>query len=195
MSLSSVGAIAILTGCISNSVEPGKIPMPAGDEITAVYTVEVEGKEHYWISIFEPHLILEQGIPTLSVLGSLAVGLKDGGQITSENFQENELFVEFLISVIEKHGPDSPDLKAEAHRQHDGFVFIIDGRAPNPAGELSEMGEDIIGWFRVENGEVIPGSYGHNGRHALVSANGVMKLDAFLRERLLAELRQLPPAK
>jgi hypothetical protein len=90
--------------------------------------------------------------------------------------------------VIAEHGPSVPGLIAEARRKVDGWVYIVDGRAPSPQGPVSP--EDIIGAFQVKDGEVVPGSYQRNGNHAVLSTNGFFRLDAMLQTKLYSALSE-----
>ncbi|MGH2689833.1 MAG: hypothetical protein ACRDKW_13665 [Actinomycetota bacterium] len=63
---------------------------------------------------------------------------------------------------------------------------VIDQRTRTPDGPVPP--EDIIGGVKVENGELVVGSYRRNPRHLIFSADGLFRLDAKLHQCLLQEL-------
>ena len=90
--------------------------------------------------------------------------------------------------VIARHAPQLPALRAEARRQHTGWVYVIDARTASPDGHVPPC--DIIGGFEVRSGEVAPGSYRPNTDHKLLTANGVFRLEPALHERLMEQINE-----
>jgi hypothetical protein len=98
--------------------------------------------------------------------------------------------VDFLHVVIARRGPELPGLVAAARSQGDGWVYIIDQRTPTPGDAVPP--EDIVGAFEVKAGEVVPGSYWPNPKHAILSARGFFQLGDELQACLLEELAKAP---
>ena len=80
-------------------------------------------------------------------------------------------------------------LIAEALRQGEGLVVVIDQRTPTPTGAVSA--EDIVGAFAVHSGQLVSGSYRPNPNHALLTANGFFQLGSELQPCLLQTLASL----
>jgi hypothetical protein len=91
-----------------------------------------------------------------------------------------------MHSVIQTHGPAVPALVEAAKMQANGWVYVIDGRAPTPKGPVPA--EDIVGSFQVEHGQIVPGSYQANPNHRILSLNGFFQLESVLQQRLVDEL-------
>jgi hypothetical protein len=82
-----------------------------------------------------------------------------------------------------------PGLSAEAKRQGEGLVCVVDQRTPTPQGAVPP--EDIVGVFEIKNGQVVPGSYQASPKHMILSANGFFRLGSELQPCLLEELAAL----
>ena len=145
-----------------------------------------EGTRHY-VTCLSHEQVFERGLRGEAILGVLLRPLEAGKtQIVPEFFARNSLFVEFLHSLIARLGPQLPGLIAEAKRQGEGWVYLIDQRTPEPANGVPP--EDIIGVFEVKSGQIVLGSYRPSPRHLILSANGFLQLEAELQELLLEEL-------
>ncbi len=68
-------------------------------------------------------------------------------------FARNRVFVEFMHAVIARNAPEMPGFIAEAKRQGNGWVYIIDQRTPTPLGAVPP--EHIVGVFEIKNGQVV----------------------------------------
>jgi hypothetical protein len=99
------------------------------------------------------------------------------------------VFVDFMHGVIARRGPELPGLVAEAQRQVDGWVFVIDQRTRTPQDAVPP--EDIVGVFEVKDGRVVPDSYRASPNHQILSADGFFRLGSELQPCLLAELAAL----
>jgi hypothetical protein len=146
-----------------------------------------EGEKHY-VVLTPVGRVLERGIAAEAIVGELLHPLRQGQGITPENFARNTLFVDFLHAVIAEHGLLVPALVAEAKRQVEGWVYIVDGRAATPQGSVSP--EDILGAFQVRRGAMVAGSYQRNRNHAVLSARGFFRLDPVLQEKLCSALAE-----
>jgi hypothetical protein len=165
--------------------------MSIEDERIFLYRAEVESEVRHMISLLPPFDVQRQGLPGASVAGFLAEPPEAGGKLLGDNFTPNEMFVDFLHAVIAEWAPKNPDFLEAARAQGEGMVVVIDGRTPDPGGEL--MPEDLFGWFTVKAGEVLRDSYEPNPRHALLSDHGFFRLEPFLHEKLLDTLRRIRP--
>ena len=133
--------------------------------------------------------VFERGLMPEAIVGELLRPLEAGETITPEIFARNPAFVKFMHEVIARRGPGLPGLIAEARRQVDGIVCVIDQRTPNPEGHIPP--EDIVGVFAVKAGSVVPGSYQNCPKHQLLSARGFFQLVEELQTCLLEELGNL----
>ena len=155
--------------------------------ISIVVVDTPEGMKHY-VTVTPPGRSPEAGVIAEAIVGALLRPADQLNVVTPDNFARNSVFVDFLHGVIAEHGPSVPGLAAEAKRKVEGWVYIIDGRAPTPQDSVSP--EDIIGAFQVKGGEVVPGSYQRNGKHAVLSGNGFFRLDPVLRQQLYSALSE-----
>jgi hypothetical protein len=80
-------------------------------------------------------------------------------------------------------------LIAEARRQRDGWVFVVDQRTREPQGAVPP--EDIVGAFEVQDGSVVVGSYTPSPKHMILTANGFVSLGSELQPCLLEELQAI----
>ena len=148
-----------------------------------VYTIRNRdtGQYEYYVS-FVPHdFTFQRGLPSEAIMGRLI----DGPDLFEpEHFRPNVRFLEFLHDVIARHAANCPGLIAEAQRQKEGLVYIIDARTPSPMGEVPP--EDIIGAVEVQNGSV--SDYQGNPNYQVFTASGLLKLDSWFRSRMLEEI-------
>jgi hypothetical protein len=144
-----------------------------------------EGVKEY-VTCLPLEQVFERGLPPEAILGMLLRPLAPGERITPELFARNRVFVDFLHAVIARRGPALSGLLAEALRQGEGWVYIIDQRTRNPQGHIPP--EDIVGVFAVRGGEIVPGSYQPCPKHRILSDDGFFRLEPELQACLLEEL-------
>jgi hypothetical protein len=144
-----------------------------------------EGVKDY-ISCLPQEHVFERGLASEAIIGVLLRPLEAGESITSAVFARNRVFVDFMHEVIARRGPALPGLIAEARRQGDGWVYIIDQRTRNPQGHIPP--EDIVGVFAVKAGAIVPDSYRRSPKHETLSADGFFQLCAELQSCLLEEI-------
>lgn len=147
-----------------------------------------EGPKDY-LTCLSHEQAFQHGLPAEAIIGVLTRPLEPGEAITPSVFARNRVFVEFLHSVIARRGPATAGMIAEAKRQGEGWVYIIDQRTPTPQGGVPP--EDILGAFKIENGQVVPDSYSASPKHQILSANGFFRLGHELQPCLLDELAAL----
>ncbi|MFT3683593.1 MAG: hypothetical protein QM783_01495 [Phycisphaerales bacterium] len=152
-----------------------------------ICVVQSESGDKHYLTLLPPDLILSKGLLGEAVIGVLLRPLDPSETITPEVFAPNGTFVAFMHEMIAKHTPDDPACKAEAKRQGNGWIYVIDGRTKTPQGEVPP--EDIIGAFKVASGEIVPGGYQPNSRHLLLSSDGFFRLSPELYTQLVEELR------
>lgn len=78
-------------------------------------------------------------------------------------------------------------LRLEARLLGNGFVYLLDGRTPDPGGRVPP--EDILGAVEVQGGEMVTGSFQHNPRHRLLTSRGFFQLPQQLEAALVSKLR------
>jgi hypothetical protein len=138
------------------------------------------------VTLLPPESFFADGLVPEAVIGTCLRPVATGEAIRPDNFARNPEFVEFMHGLIAAQGPQLPGLRAEARRQGDGWVYLIDGRTRTPQGSVPP--HDVIGVFQVENGLIVAGSYRGNPNHRILSEDGFFQLPADLQELLLAEL-------
>ena len=151
-----------------------------------LYDVETEEGPVSMIAVLPPESAVEGGLPSPAIVGTVPKGATE---ITLENFTPNPEFSDFLNFVIAKYGVDDPALQEQAKEQGDGWIYMVDLRAGED--EETVASEDLLGAFRVEGGQVAPGSYRVNPDHLLLSERGLVQVDEWVRERLVEELLAL----
>jgi hypothetical protein len=155
---------------------------------TSIYVCHVATPEGFkdYITLTSPDAALSEGLIPQAILGVLNRALGPEEPITPDVVAPNSVFTKFLAFVIARHGPEQPGLVAEAGRIGKGHVFLVDQRTPTPQGPVPP--EDILGAFRVEDGNVVPGSYMASPSHRLLTSNGFFQLDSKLMDCLQREL-------
>lgn len=144
-----------------------------------------DGLKHYVTCLPQEH-VFARGLISEAIIGALVRPVEAGEPITPATFAGNPAFVDFMHEVIARRGPEQPGLVAEARRQGDGWVYIIDRRTRAPQGHIPP--EDIVGGFAVKNDKIVPGSYQPNPRHLILSDDGFFRLGTELEASLLEEL-------
>lgn len=152
----------------------------------SILSVGPQGDQKYYVTVAAPDA--QRDISPKEIVGMLRRPLQTGESITADNLMTNREFVDFLHSVIAKHGPSVAGLVNAAKQQGEGWVYIIDGRTPTPQGDVPA--EDILGAFEVKNGDISSASYQRFTEHRILSSHGFTRLDSDFLERLLAELSQ-----
>ena len=150
------------------------------------YDINIKGERFKALSWLSQDRVFEKGLPARAIVG--VIPFREAG-LDPATFRPNPEFVAFLHEVIEKYAPLDPDLQAEARRQGQGWLYVIDGRTPTPRDNVPP--EDIIGAFEVQGRKIIADSYQLNQNHRLVTKFGLFQLDSFLQDKLLAEIENL----
>lgn len=146
-----------------------------------------EGDKDYLTCL--PEEMLGCGLPSEAIVGTLHRPLADGEAIAPENVAINSAFVDFMHGVIARRAPQLPGFIAEARRQGEGLLVIVDLRTQTPDGPVPP--HDIVGCFRVAEGAAVVGSYRPSPKHRLLTENGFFQLHPELQAALLEELRRL----
>lgn len=133
--------------------------------------------------------VIANGLPSEAIIGVLLRPLESTEAITPDVFARNRIFVDFMQGVIARRGPQLPGLLADAARQGNGLVVVVDQRTHKP--EHGAPPEDIIGVFKVQDGQVVPGSYTPSPNHQILSSRGFFQLNEDLQSCLLEELSAL----
>lgn len=144
-----------------------------------------EGPKDYITCLSHEH-IFQHGLAAEAIIGVLLQPLKTGEAITPSDFARNRVFVEFMQTVIARRAPELPGFIAEAKRQGEGWIYVVDQRTPTPQGAVPP--EDIVGAFQIRNGQVVSGSYQASSRHVILSEHGFFRLGSELQPCLLEEL-------
>jgi hypothetical protein len=162
------------------------------------YRVKIADGRHDVVSPVDARWLSEHGygLAEQAIVGVLSRRIDDGGEIVPENFRPNQPFVDFLHELLAAEAPQTDDARLQAARQREGYLYLIDGRTPDPGGRVPP--EDIIGAIAIQAGKLMPGTYQRNDRHRLLTSNGFFVLSAELEVTLLNRLRaacaQQPPS-
>ena len=147
-----------------------------------------EGPKDYFTCL-SPERVFARGLPREAVIGVLLRPLAPGEAITPAVFARNRVFVDFMHDVIARRCPQLAGFIAEARRQGQGCVFVIDQRTGTPQAAVPP--QDIVGGFQIQNGTVVPDSYLPNPNHMVLSLDGFFQLGPELEPCLMEELVNL----
>ncbi len=146
-----------------------------------IYDTVVEGRHRYFASLLPHDRGFTTGLPSEAIIGEFTSGPET---LTPNAFQQNPEFITFMAYAIGKHASTCPGLIAETRRQQNGFVYILDNRTPTPDDAVPP--EDIIGGVEIANGKML--RFHGSPNYQLLTDNGFMQLDPWLKNRLIEEL-------
>src|SRR3954467_8749780 len=132
------------------------------------------------ISVVDP--FSRSALPEVAIAGEFTDNSAD-----ENSFVENPVFVRFLHRCVEMFGPQSPGLRAEADRQKNGVIMVIDQRSGNILGRVEPI--DIIGGFEVIGSQVHPETYRPNPNYRLLTRAGFFQLDQYIEKKMIEELQ------
>lgn len=166
-----------------------------GKSIWVCQVQDPEQGPQFFVTLLPPEESFARGIIPEAIVGLLKKPLEEGEAIGPEDFVRHKIFNDFMHEFIARRGPTLEGLRAEARRQGEGWVYLIDGRTATPEGKVPP--EDIIGAFEVRSGQLVDDSYRRNSNHVLLSRDGFFRLPPELRGELLRELtdRNANPSK
>ena len=153
-----------------------------------VFRIEFEGQPRDVLSLIPINAAFEEGFPRASIIGFVRNPIQPGQAVFE--IDENPEFVDLLHAVIARHAPSWPQFQKEARRQKEGWIYVIDGRTPDPGGEVP--GIDIIGAFELNSGVCCSDSYRRNPNHRLMTERGLFKLPPALHRVLLEQVSAMP---
>lgn len=151
-----------------------------------VFTFHKDKQLYRALSPLSPEQVADSGLPTEAVLGQIDAVLPS---MTPDQFEQNDAFLELLHKTITNVAPQINDLQAQAKTLGTGELHIIDGRAGQVTGEMSQ--EDIIGTFAVRRGELDESSYKPNEAYRVLTDNGPIQLAPYLEHALLATIMEI----
>jgi hypothetical protein len=145
-----------------------------------------EGAKDY-VTLLSPVITSSLGLVAEAIVGTLLKPIEPGKRnITPDAFAHNSAFVNFMHEVIIREAPKQPGAQAEAKRLGEGWIYIIDERAGARGTAVGP--EDLIGAFKVRDGQIVLESYSPNRGHRILSERGFFKLEAGLLKLLLQAL-------
>jgi hypothetical protein len=139
------------------------------------YDVRTNDGPAAYLAVLPPDIVEAIGLPNDAIVG--VVGSRDG------IFAPNAAFFDVLHGVVARDGPVEAGLRAEANRVGRGWLYVVDQRTLAPGGPVPP--EDVVGYFAVEDGRTLPGSYTPNPRHQFVTRQGPFRLPGQLHARLV----------
>ncbi len=133
-------------------------------------------------------IMFKQGLAPEAIVGVLRQlsNIEGEGGIAPKDFVRNRVFADFLHRVVADHAPKLIEYQAQAKKQHEGWVYVIDGRTPAPKGLIPAR--DILGAFAVRDGVITPDSYVRNDQYFLYTQDGFFQLHVVLKSKLMEEL-------
>lgn len=159
--------------------------MAMSDRQVFLYEVDTDDGRRHYFSDLDPDWTFERGLDPETILGMVRPGA-DVDHLGPADIVEGGAFLRLLSRVIHENIADSEAVREQAISQGTGYVYLIDGRTPDPGGRVPPA--DIIGAVEVRDGVVVSGSYQHNREHRLFTAAGWFRLpddlEAALRHRL-----------
>jgi hypothetical protein len=150
--------------------------------VTIVEAADEQGRMRCYLAAVD--VDLDGGLPGEAILGEFTGGPE---RLDPDHFTPNPKFLQFLHRVLARHAASAPGFLAEAERQKDGHVYVLDKRTPTPTGAVPP--EDIIGAIEIAGGK--PLRYVGSPRYAALTIRGQTQLDPWLHARLVDELRAL----
>lgn len=148
-----------------------------------VFTFHHDGQIYRALSPLSPDQVGTYGLPTEAVLGQVDAALPS---MTTEQFEQNQAFIDFLHQLIQSYGPTLPVFKEQALSMGSGTLIITDQRTQS--SHQTPQKEDMIGQFSLQRGEIIPYSYISNPEYRVLTDNGPIQLVQPLEEILLDTL-------
>jgi len=139
-----------------------------------------------YLSPLNPADAYGDGLPPEAVMGELSADADDK-DVALESYKQNAKFLVFLHVLIARHGAECPALIAEAERQQDGVIYVVDRRTPDPTGDIPK--QDIIGAATVEGAKLV--RFHGSPEYRTYTEDGFMQLDPWLHEKLVEELKTL----
>ena len=136
-----------------------------------VYTFHADGNIHRALSVLDPSIVGDRGIPTESVLGEINAHLPS---MTPDQFETNDAFINLLHQVVQEQVPAIQEYQEQAGVIATGILSVVDLRAGKITGETSE--EDLIGQFTVRTGDILADTYAPNPKYKPLSNNGPIEL-------------------
>lgn len=153
-----------------------------------VYKVNISDQHHHLLSPVGHEMGFAHGLSTEAVFGALRkpiTGHSAGSDLTPGNFLENYYFVTFLHRLIAKEIYRNALARKKAADQRTGYLYLIDGRAPDPQDVAPE---DILGSVELNAGDMVPDSYQRNRNHRLFTWNGLFVLPNDIEYRMMSEI-------
>jgi hypothetical protein len=154
-----------------------------------VNVVGDDGKAEYYYSILPHEEIFERGLISEAIAGKFLVEgeLDENTVMDGSNFSQNPAYLKIMHKVIGEYGPQHSALIAEAKRQMNGVVAVIDRRVKNPNDRVPP--EDIIGLFEVKESMLM--QYQANPNYILWTDKGFSNIDAKFAPLIIQEIRKL----
>ena len=130
----------------------------------------------------------KQGLASEAVVGGLKQlsNIEGEGGFGPKDFVPNRAFADFLHRLVADHAADLLEYQAQAQKQHQGWVYVVDGRTSAPNGLIPAR--DILGAFAVRGGVITPNSYVRNDKYVLYAEDGFFRLHEALKSKLMEEL-------
>lgn len=149
-----------------------------------IYKVSIDGVERNVLSLLPSEEVFSTGLKGKAIVGYV---FDPSANLSLNNVQINPTFVSLFQKVIYITSLKASALKEAAHRQQQGFIYIIDQRDRHYPNTKAR---DIIGAFAVKDGVIQVDSYQPNPNYQIVSDDGLFQLSSDYTQNILAEMWQ-----
>jgi hypothetical protein len=143
--------------------------MPGNESLPLLNVFEInddQGVTHHLLAFIEPVRAGSSGIASRSIVGEIRPTQGDGYDPSS--LKLNPEFIEAFTDYMNEVQATAPEITDQAKGRPSGWVYIIDPRHVEQAGEEFPAA-DLVGAFAVdEAGQVVPKSFQYNANHTLI---------------------------
>ena len=127
-----------------------------------LYEIDDDGSTRHIVCLLEPVRAGAVGIDARTIVGGYDPGPDRGFDLQS--FRPNPGFAAAFTDYMNAVASHAPELIAQAAAQPGLWLYLVDPRAPDPAGEVPPG--DVVGCFAVdETGQIAPNSFQYNANH------------------------------
>jgi hypothetical protein len=144
--------------------------MPESEQLPLLNVFEVsdqaEGGTRHLLAFIETILAGSVGIDPRSIVGEITP--TEAGGYDPRSLKLNPEFIEAFTGYMNEVQANTPEIIRQASTLPSGWVYIIDPRNTDQAGE-DPPASDLVGAFAVDDiGQVVPQSFQYNAKHTLI---------------------------
>jgi hypothetical protein len=145
-----------------------------------VFLPPQEGSSRALVALSRPEGITD--VPASALVGTVEL---DGQGPDWRTFEPMSGILDLYARFMRGGETVKPDILAQARAKPGDYIYVIDGRVSDPAGQVPF--HDIIGWYRSDaSGRPIADTFEYNADHKMVSSAGFSSLLSEPQVRALA---------